>query len=147
MKVFIKNMVCRKTKFYVLLELERLGINYRSFESGEIDLENDLSLVEIRKLDFALRKYGLEIVFKKTQLVTKIQEVILDMLKNNTAPEAGFPYYVSQMVGYNYTYLNKYFTKETGVSIEEYYTEKKNEKLRVNEPTWSDGFSSQGKSA
>ena len=55
-------MVCQGTRLFVLTELGRLGINYSSFKFGEIDLEEDLSLEEINKLDQSLRKYGL--VFK-----------------------------------------------------------------------------------
>jgi hypothetical protein len=60
MKIYIKNMVCQGTRAYVLLELERLSINYNSFEHGEIDTEKDLSFSEIRELDDVLQKYGLE---------------------------------------------------------------------------------------
>jgi hypothetical protein len=46
----------------------------------------------------------------------------------------------SGRVGYNYAYLYSYFRKETGLPIEEFYPEKKNEKVRLKEPTWSDVF-------
>jgi hypothetical protein len=68
MKIYIKNMVCQGTKSFVLLELERLGFKYNKFEFGEIDLEKDLSLLEIEKLDQSLRKYGLEFTFGKSWL-------------------------------------------------------------------------------
>lgn len=147
MKVYIKNMVCQGTKFFVLLELERLGLNYSSFELGEIGLEEDLTLAEIKKLDGALRKYGLEVMFRKSKLVSRIREAVLDLVEHNIILKTSLSYYISQRVGYNYTYLNKYFTKETGLPIEEYYIEKKNEKVRLNEPTWSDVFNPLGKSA
>jgi hypothetical protein len=44
------------------------------------------------------------------------------------------------MAGYNYDYLNNYFLKETGLPIEEYFIERKNEKLKENEPKWADAF-------
>jgi hypothetical protein len=61
MKIYIKNMVCQGSRQLVLFELEKLGIKYRSLISGEIDLENDLPVEEINKLDHSLSKYGLEI--------------------------------------------------------------------------------------
>jgi len=60
MKIYIKNMVCQGTKFFVINELRKLGFRYNKFESGELDLREDLSLSEIKELDHSLRKYGLE---------------------------------------------------------------------------------------
>ena len=128
MKVYIKNMVCQGTKNFVLLELKKLGINYSKFELGEIDLENDLSLEDIKKLDTSLRKFGLEIMFRKSKVVDKIRHAVHDLVMNDLTLRTSFSYYISDRLGYNYTYLNTYFKKETGIPIEEYYIEKKVEK-------------------
>ena len=140
-------MVCRGTKYFVLLEIEKLGIKYNRFELGEIDLEDDLKLREIKKLDNALRNYGLEIMFRKSKLVSKIRNTVLDMVENKINPESGFSFYISNRLGYEYDYLNSYFSKETGLPIEEYYIEKQDEKMRGNEPIWSGEFHHLNKSA
>jgi hypothetical protein len=147
MKIYIKNMVCQGTKLIVLLELKKLGFNYNTFELGEIDFEKDLSLREIRKLDQSLHKYGLELSYRNILLVSEIRHAILDLVENNITPGTSFSYYISHMVGKNYTYLNRYFIKETGITIEEYYIEKKNERVKLNEPTWSNLLNPLGKSA
>jgi hypothetical protein len=147
MQIYIKNMVCKRTKFFVLQELERLDLNYSSFEFGAIDVKEDLSLTKIRKLDNALRKYGLELMFRNSKLVSRIHEVVLDLVRNNITQKVNFSAYVSQNVGYNYTYLNEYYRKETGLPIEEYYIKKKIEKEKLDEHTWSDGFNHFKKSA
>jgi hypothetical protein len=140
MKIYIKNMVCQGTKFFVLLEMEKLGIKFNKFELGEIEIEEDLTLLEIRRLDYALRKYGLEVQFKKSKLVSKIRTIITDMIEKDINIKSGFSLYISKMAGYNYDYLNNYFLKETGLPIEEYFIERKNEKLKENEPKWADAF-------
>lgn len=140
-------MVCQGTKFYVLKELERLGFKYYTFELGEIDFEEDLSLTEIKKLDQSLLKYGLELRFRNSKLVSEIRHIIFDLVENNITPGTNFPKYITQKVGYNYAYLNMYFTIETGLSIEKYYTEKKNEKVSQNKPARIDMFNSVEKSA
>ena len=61
MKIYIKNMVCFGTKSYVIQELEGLGFKYNSFESGEVDFENNLSRAERKKLDQSMQQYGLEL--------------------------------------------------------------------------------------
>ena len=140
-------MVCQGTKLFVLHELESLGIIFRSFELGEIDLEEDLSLAEIKELDNSLRKYGLEIIFRNSKLVTRIRKAILDLVENKITIDTSLSYYISEKVGYNYTYLNEYYRKETGLPIEEYYIEKKNEKEKLHEETWAEGFNHLKKSA
>jgi hypothetical protein len=147
MKVYIKNMVCQGTRNFVLLELKKLGINYSKFELGEIDLENDLSLEDIKKLDTSLRKYGLEIVFRKSKVVDKIRHAVHDLVMNDLTLRTSFSYYISDRLGYNYTYLNTYFKKETGIPIEEYYIEKKVEKMSLNKPIWAEALNSLEKSA
>lgn len=140
MKIYIKNMVCQGTKFFVLLEMEKLGIKFSTFELGEIEIEDDLTLVEIRRLDNSLRKYGLEVVFRKSKLVSEIRNLLNDVIEDNVNLKSGFSMYVSKMTGYNYEYLSNYFLKETGVPIEEYFIERKNEKMKENEPKWADAF-------
>ena len=73
MKIYIKNMVCQGTGIFVLNELERLGHKYNTFEFGELDFEEDLSLSEIKKLCRSLRKYGLVLTFSKNKPATGSQ--------------------------------------------------------------------------
>jgi hypothetical protein len=147
MKIFIKNMVCQGTKLSVQHELDKLGINRTSFRLGEIDLDEDLSLDEIIRLDSALRKYGLEIIFTNSKTVCRIREAVLDLIENKITLNSSLSYYISEKVGQNYTYLNEYFRKETGLPIEEYYIEKKYEKEKLIMQRWSDALSHLKKSA
>jgi hypothetical protein len=147
MKIYIKNMVCQGTKFFVLYELERLGLKYSSFELGEIEFSGDLSLTQMNRLDESLHKYGLEVIFKNSKLVSKIRGAVIDLVDKNADLNGSFSFYISSIIGNNYTYLNKYFTKETGLPIEEYYIEKKNERTTLKEETWSDAFRRLGISA
>jgi YesN/AraC family two-component response regulator len=140
-------MVCQGTKPYVLLELRKLGIRFSKFELGEIELESDLSITEIRKLDDSLRQYGLAIMFRKSKIVEKIRNTIHDLVKENINLKTSFSYYISNSLGHKYTYLNKYFKEETGIPIEEYYLEKKNERAEYNELNWSEVFNLQEESA
>ena len=65
MKVYIKNMVCQGTRKFVLMEIKKLGLSLVSFESGEIEFQNDLSPLETSELEYKLRKYGLEMLSGK----------------------------------------------------------------------------------
>jgi hypothetical protein len=147
MKIYIKNMACQGTRFFVLFELKRLHLKYRSFELGEIEFPKDLTLANMIKLDESLHKYGLEVIFKNSKLVSKIRSVVVDLVEKNTNLNTSFSFYISNRVGNDYGYLNNYFTKETGLPIEEYFIEKKIEKERLDEETWSDAFRKLGISA
>jgi hypothetical protein len=76
MKIYIKNMVCLGTRFFVIQELEGLGFNYNSFESGEIEFEKELSQSEKKKLCQSLQEYGLELSFAKSSLISRIRHSI-----------------------------------------------------------------------
>lgn len=129
MKIIIKNMVCLGTKSFVIQELEKLGIKYLKFEANEIEIENDLTLPEIKRLDHAFRQIGLEIVIKKSKLVRKIRNIIHDMIENKLIMHTGPGTYISKILGYNYFYLNSYFYKETGLAIEEYYVARQEDRI------------------
>ena len=140
-------MVCQGTKYFVLLEMEKLGIKYSKFQLGEIDLEEDLTLTKIKRLDNSLRKYGLEVMFRKSKLVLKIRNIIHQMIEEDVITNSGFSHHISKILGNNYNYLNSYFLKETGLGIEEYYIEKYEEKMRENEDKWSEEIHQLVKSA
>ncbi len=131
MKVYLKNMVCQGSRFFVIHELNKLGLKYKTFELGEIDFENEPSPELLKNLDQSLRKYGLELSPGKNRLVFEVRKTILDLIEKNTPLQTSFSYLISQRVGYNYDLLNKFFKRETGLPIEEYYIEKKSEKMRA----------------
>lgn len=77
MKIYIKNMVCKGTKSFVIQELEGLGYKYISFESGELDLEEDLSRAERKEIGQILKQYGLELSFEKSDFMSKIRNAFM----------------------------------------------------------------------
>jgi AraC family transcriptional regulator len=141
MKVYVKNMICKGVKNSVLLELVNLDIKYSKFELGEIEFEDDLSLSDIKRLNDSISKYGLSLVVRKSRVVEKIRKAVLDLVNHNLTLKTSFSYYISNSVGNNYTYLSKYFKEEMGMSIEEYFIEKRIEQMEYNEAAWSDAVS------
>ncbi len=73
--------------------------------------------------------YRLSLILINSKLVTDIRDVILDLIKQNINPQPTLSDHLTRKLGYNYAYLNMYFTLETGLSIEKYYTEKTVEKI------------------
>jgi hypothetical protein len=85
MKIYIKNMVCPGTRSFVIEELEGLGLNYNTFESGGIDFKENLSQAERNKLNKSMQQYGLELSFGKSNMISKILNVIHNLADNHTA--------------------------------------------------------------
>lgn len=73
MKVFIKNMVCQGTRKFVLQEIKKLGFKLISFDSGEIEFENELMPSEIRILEKSMFKFGLVIFPESNLLANKFE--------------------------------------------------------------------------
>ena len=78
MKIFIKNMVCNGTRSFVIKELEVLGITYNTFKSGVIDLVEDLSRADRKKLDLSMKQYGLELKFSESDVLSRIRRAFLN---------------------------------------------------------------------
>ena len=105
-------------------EMERLHIIYKSIDFGEINFKDDITLNEIYSLDLSLHKYRLSLILINSKIVTDIRNIIKELIRQNDRPETNFSDYLIGKLGYNYCYLNMYFTIETGLSIEKYYYEK-----------------------
>ncbi len=115
-------------------ELDRRNMRYKSIEVGEINFKDEISLKEIYNLDLALYQCNLSLIFNNTKIVTDIRNVILDMVSQCVGPETNIAAQLTGKLGYNYAYLNMYFTLETGLSIEKYYNEKSVEKMSYSNP-------------
>lgn len=62
MKIYIKNMVCRRCKAIVKGKLNKLGIAYISVEIGEAVIREDLSTKQLDLLGTAIGRSGLELI-------------------------------------------------------------------------------------
>ena len=71
----------------------------------------------------------------------------MNLKKKNLTLETSLSYYVSHRIGYNFTLLNTYFSRETGLSIEDYYAELKKENIMLNASEWPEILNPLGKSA
>jgi hypothetical protein len=66
-------MVCQGTRKFVLMEIKRLGLGLKSFESDELEFKKPLSEDEYNKVIRALNKYGLEIMSEKSRMIQDVK--------------------------------------------------------------------------
>jgi len=88
MKIHIKNMVAQGTRRFVLMELKKLGFKLRSFESAEMEFENELLPAETSAIEKSLSKYGLEIFSEDPE---QYSDINLDNSSENTDNQVGVP--------------------------------------------------------
>ncbi len=122
MKLFIKNMVSLRCKLLVKEELTKLGIRYLSVDLGTIELDQDITLEQLEKLQKALIYSGLELMEDKNAiLVEKIKNTIIEMVHySDEYVKYKFSNYLSENLGYDYAYLANLFSSVKGITIEKY---------------------------
>ena len=132
MKIYIKYMVSLRCKMMVKAELEKLGIQYKTIDLGMVEtLENiDEELQE--KLKRNLLKSGLKMLDdKKSILIEKIKNVITEMIHyTDELPDVNYSDYISEKLGYDYTYLANTFSEVKGITIQQFIIINKIEKVK-----------------
>jgi AraC-like DNA-binding protein len=132
MKLFIKYMVSLRCKLFVKDELNKLGINYLAVDLGVIDLAEDISREKRMQLKDGLLKAGLELLDdKKSILVERIKNLIIEMVHySEELPNINFSDYISEKLGYDYTYLSNVFSEVKGTTIQHYIIMHRIEKVK-----------------
>ena len=113
-------------------ELEKLGLNFVDVKIGEADIIGDIPPEQIKQLDVALRKSGLQLMDdKKSILVERIKSVIIELV-HYTDEQIKFNLsdYLSEKLNYDYTYLANLFSEVKGITIEKFYLTHKIEKVK-----------------
>ena len=132
MKLYIKYMVSLRCKMVVKEALHLLGLHYVSIDLGVIDLKEDITDQQRNLLKENLIKSGLELMDdKKSILIEKIRNVIIEMIHYaDELPEINYSEYISDKLGYDYTYLANLFSEVKGVTIQHFIILHKIEKIK-----------------
>ncbi|OFX83964.1 MAG: AraC family transcriptional regulator [Bacteroidetes bacterium GWF2_33_16] len=132
MKLFIKNMVCIRCQMVVKDVLEKLGLEYTYVRIGEINIKENISDEQIKQLDKALRKSGLELMDnKKSVLVEKIASAIIELVHYTEEQiKVNLSDYLSEKLDHDYTYLSNLFSEVKSTTIENFYLTHKIEKVK-----------------
>jgi AraC-like DNA-binding protein len=125
-------MVSLRCKILVKQELKNLGIHYSSVDLGLVEIIGEITEDKRNKLKAALLKSGLELIDdKKSILIEKIKIIITEMIHyNEELPKVKYSEYISNIMGYDYTYLANVFSEVEGITIEHYIIAHKIEKVK-----------------
>lgn len=132
MKLYIKYMVSLRCKMLVKSELEKLGIDYQSVDLGMVEIRGKITERQREKFGKNLKRSGLELLDdKKNILVEKIKAVIVEMIHySDEVPKMNDSDYISEKLGYDYTYLSNIFSEVKGITIQQYVIMHKIEKVK-----------------
>lgn len=132
MKLYIKYMVSARCKMAVKEELKKMGLHFVIVDLGVVDIMETLSAEERAELKASLLQSGLELMDdKKAILIEKIINVIVEMVHYaDERPKTNFSDYLSEKLGYDYTYLANLFSEVKGITIEHYIINHKIEKVK-----------------
>lgn len=132
MKLYIKYMVSSRCKMMVKEELKRLKLHYIVVDLGIVEILEDLMPEQREQLKIALLKSGLELMDdKKAILIEKIKDVIIKMVRySDEMPKINFSDFISEKLGYDYTYLANTFSDVKGVTIEHFIIAQKIERVK-----------------
>ena len=122
MKIYIKFMVSDRCKMAVKSELCNLGLHYIMVNLGEVEIMENISVKQRDQLKIALCKSGLELMDdKKAILIEKIKNVVIEMIHySDEQPKVNYSNYISEKLGYAYTYLANVFSEVKGTTIRQF---------------------------
>jgi AraC-like DNA-binding protein len=125
-------MVSLRCKLVVKDELEKLGLHYTSVELGMVEVKENITNKQIQNLKLNLAVVGLELMDdKKSILIDKIKNVIIEMIHySDEIPKVNYSDYISEKLGYDYTYLSNLFSEVKGTTIQHFIIDHKIEKAK-----------------
>ena len=125
-------MVSLRCKIIVKEELDKLGLEYKSLDLGMVELKDILTDSQRDLLKRNLLKTGLELLDdKRSILIEKIKNVIIELIHySDEIPKVNFSDFLSEKLGYDYTYLANTFSEVKGITIQQFIIMHKIEKVK-----------------
>lgn len=132
MILYVKYMVSLRCKIVVKQELHKMGLHCTKIDLGSIEIAEKINLHQRRLLAKNLKKYGLYLLDdKRNILIEKIKVVIIEMIHYlDDLPAVNYSDYISEKLGYDYTYLANTFSEVKGTTIQQFIINHKIERVK-----------------
>jgi AraC-like DNA-binding protein len=113
-------------------ELRKLGISCVSTDLGMVEIFGDITSEQLEIFRVNLKKSGLELLDNNKQiLVERIKNVIVELVHySDELPKMNDSDYISEKLGYDYTYLSNTFTEVKGITIQQFIILHKIERVK-----------------
>lgn len=125
-------MVSNRCKMAVKEELQKLGLHFVVVDLGEVEVMEDLTSEQRVRLNEGLHNSGLELMDdKRAVLIEKVVNVITEMIHHtDESPKVNYSDYLSEKVGYDYTYMSNVFSEVKGITIQQFIIINKIERVK-----------------
>ena len=125
-------MVSLRCKLLVKDELDKLGLKHAIVDLGSVEILEEMTEEQHAQLAENLLKSGLELMDdKKTILIERIKNLIIEMIHySDELPKVNYSKFISDKLGYHYTYLSNIFTEVKGITIQQFIIIHKIEKVK-----------------
>ena len=125
-------MISQRSKSRVMAVIQNMGLHPILIEIGEVEIEEKLSIKKYDTLKEELLREDFELIIDKaTILVEKIRSLVIEMIHySDEVPNINFSDYISQRLQVNYTYLSKFFSRITSITIEHFIIAHRIEKVK-----------------
>lgn len=132
MFIYIKYMVSLRCKMVVKQELQKLGLHHVNVDLGTVEIVENITNLQKEQLHKNLKVFGLELLDdKKKIIIEKIKSVIIEMVHySDELPKINYSEYISEKLGYDYTYLANTFSEVKGITIQHFIILNKIEKVK-----------------
>lgn len=132
MKLYIKYMVSLRCKLFVKQTLDNLGVHYTSIELGMVETKETLNDEQLHELKANLASSGLKLLDdKRSILIDRIKNVVIEMVHYaKEVPKVNYSDFISEQLGYDYTYLSNVFSQVKGITIQHFIIKHKIEKAK-----------------
>ncbi len=132
MILYIRYMVSLRCKMVVKDELKKMGLWYVFVDLGTVEVREEMTEEQRQLLKTNLLKSGLELLDdNRSILIERIKNVVIEMIHyDEELPRINFSDFISQKIGYDYTYLSNIFSEVTGSTLQQYIIKHRIEKVK-----------------
>ena len=125
-------MVSLRCKMMVKEELDKLGLHKVVIDLGMVEILEDIQPEQRVQLKNNLLKSGLELLDdSKSILIEKIKSVVTEMVHySEELPKVNYSDYISEKLGYDYTYLANTFSEVKGITLQQFIILHKIERVK-----------------
>jgi AraC-like DNA-binding protein len=125
-------MVSLRCKLLVGDELRKLGFETLAVDLGQVEIKETPSAGQYDQIRQVLEKLGFELLKdKKDILVQQVKNIIVELVHYGSEPLVlNLSIYISNKLGYDYTYISNLFSEQSGITIEKFYIYHKIERVK-----------------
>ena len=129
-KIHVKNMVCSRCTEAVEHIFKEQGVEIKNIELGQV-IVGEITEKQILSIESNLNVKGFEILKEKNSiLIQKIKNIIISHIESSNESKQKFSVFLSKKIGYEYSYISRIFSSNTGYTIEKYFSLQRIEKTK-----------------